>query len=53
MCFGRFYSITETINFTVELLMQDDNQLTKAKPITNQVHIDGVFILLVAISLVA
>lgn len=33
--------------------MQDDNQLTRANPITNQVHIVAVFMLLVAISLVA
>jgi len=33
--------------------MQDNNQLAAANPITNQVHIAAVFMLLVAIALVA
>jgi hypothetical protein len=39
--------------FTVELLMQDDNQLTVASPIINLIHSVAVFMLLVAIALVA
>jgi hypothetical protein len=33
--------------------MQDDNQLAAANPIIDQVHITAVFMLLVAISLLA
>jgi hypothetical protein len=39
--------------FTGELLMQDVNQFPTASPIIDQVHITAVFMLLVAISLLA